>query len=203
MLQTSKKGTAISLLLLFIIMSLVTMYLIFDSKVYTVTNSADYAVYDDIDSLSRSVDLVVIAETGKDKVNKVFGEGIDASGYTLRNIKILKVLINNTNDDFTNKDSIEISEPYYIVDRGVLPGKDKVLMENYTELQDNSKYVMYLKWYKGSDSYAIHALAQGKYNIDGSDIDEDKKIKNSHVELLKESVLKKYNSEISKYRDIK
>lgn len=193
MMILKRKVLLISALLFLLLSAFV--YLWADTMVETVRAHANHAVYEHLDSLNEAVDLIVLAKSTGDRENVVKGEGMSIHGYTMTEIEVQEILKNDSNTPIKSGDRIKISEPYYIVEKGITPGKYKKTFNDYTEIQDDSWYILYLKWWEGSHSFAVHALSQGKYNVDGHDTLEAKTI-DSHVQRLKDEVLQKYQHTI-------
>jgi hypothetical protein len=83
-------------------------------------------------------------------------------------------------------------EPIYTVDNRIVPGKTLIVAEDYSPILESGKYLFFLNWSEEKQAYSIHALYQGKINIDNTDIQEDKvAIRNPSFRKLKESVITK------------
>lgn len=65
-------------------------------------------------------------------------------------------------------------------------------MDEYTKLVPGAKYLLFLNWSEQRNAYWIHALYQGKINLDGKDQNE-KELYLHHAEFkkLKDSVTNK------------
>lgn len=171
-----------------------TWYFIADQKIETASYTGIIIGYDTIDELKAASDLVVVAVPTGFKRNVVFGKGMDSKGWTLSEIKVDKIIKADPNpkQDVKEGMNIIIREPYYIVDKVIEPGKFKIKIEDYTELISNLRYVLFLKWDERSGTYAIYTAHQGKYNIDGRDTEEIKRI-SGHVLELKREILERFH----------
>ena len=177
---------------------LLTVYMVADTRIRTNPMTANHMIYENLEQLDHAVELIVIAKATGKRENIVHGKDImDSNGYTMTEISIKRILKNEINEKISPGDKMKISEPYYILDKGVIPGKVKNIYSEYSEILDDALYILYLKWYKGSHSYSVHALNQGKYNIDGKDLYENKTIEQSNTKRIKVEVLEEYEAEIS------
>ncbi|MBD2864129.1 hypothetical protein [Paenibacillus oceani] len=59
---------------------------------------------------------------------------------------------------------------YQIADRRIVA--EVKSSEANVKLYDNAKYILFLNWSEQRNAYWIHALYQGKINIDGKDLRE-------------------------------
>lgn len=68
--------------------------------------------------------------------------------------------------------------------------------DDYTVMEKNKKYILFLAKDDENEGYWIKALNQGKFNIDNTDIREQKLSKENELfGQLKKDVLKKYKDE--------
>lgn len=156
----------------------------------TVEVEANYVLYDSEEQLHNFADVIAIgnasSELKDDKVVTKKNEmGRLDDFYTITPFNIQKLIKGEIQDK-----TININQPAAIIkdtDRSDI----KVKLQGYSELKKNSKYVLYLK--KSSDgSYSIISVTQGKFNLDGTDSEENEKVsKNNQVMQLKDQVLKK------------
>lgn len=130
----------------------------------------NYIVYDNPEDLYRDAELVLVAEatsTSREVVSK--GEYLD--GYTLTEVIPMEVLKNERNQSI--QDRVTIIEPAFSVDNGITSiGKTQYYFEEYRKVIPNAKYLLFLNWDKNKNAYWVHALHQGKMNIDGRDNEE-------------------------------
>ncbi len=98
----------------------------------------------------------------------------NANGYTVTNVHVQKIIKDSSSyGDMNLQESIPITEPYYLYDNGIAPGKTMKTYANYTPLKNGGKYIILLKWDPRADLYGISSLHEGKYNLDHTDSEED------------------------------
>lgn len=186
------KRVWISITAVLLIIALTAWYVKADQKVKTVIVNGNYLVYETVEELQAASDLVVIATpTGKQK-SVVNGSGMSKNGWMLTEIRIDKVIKSSEKQDIKEGMIISVTEPYYIADDGIEPGKVKVIPEQYTAAQSGSQYVLFLAPDGRSKTYGVYTGPQGKFNIDGKDVEEDKELEGANAEL-KQQVLAKFS----------
>lgn len=188
-----KKRIKYSKLLVFAFMLLLfsSIYVIADHRVQTIVRTGNYMIHDTEQALFDASELVVVARpTGRSRT-VLEGDDPDRNGYTLTEIDVLAVLKSSARVDIRPHDRIHITEPYYVIDMGFKPGKQKVTVEDYTELQAGARYVLYLVWDPRSNTFGVYTGPQGKFNLDGLDWEEDK-VRNDHIRSMKAAVKAKY-----------
>jgi len=156
------------------------------------SSEANVKLYDNVNDLMKDTSLVVeatITSNSKqiDLINEYNGS------YTLTEVVIDKIIKDDKKSPVTANNATVI-EPVSIVDNGVIPGKTMLTMDEYTKLVPGAKYILFLNWSEQRNAYWIHALYQGKINIDGKDLRERdlylhddgfKKLKDSAFSSLK------------------
>ncbi|CAM4382133.1 hypothetical protein [Paenibacillus typhae] len=90
---------------------------------------------------SDIVFVVVAINNTKNLTQEVDGY---PEGHTLTSVKVNKVLKNTGNVEIG--EYFEVAEPYFIWDKGIVPGKQKITYDGYTDLQGDASYVLFLKW---------------------------------------------------------
>jgi hypothetical protein len=167
---------------------------VFSKTLKTVVVDANYVTYNSEEDLRNFADVVVIGTVSTDlKEDKVVTTKNDLGRlddfYTITPFKIQKLI----KGDVTDK-TIYINQPVAIT-KDTDNSDVKVVLDGYSELKKNSKYVLYLK--KSSvGNYSIVSVTQGKFNLDDTDKEEKDKIaENKQVSQLKEKVLKNIKTE--------
>lgn len=107
----------------------------------------------------------------------------------LSRIKIFKVI--KGKEDIKQK-VIDIREPYYTIEKGVLPGKYEVFYGDYTKMEKGNKYLLFLSWVEEWGQYGISSAHEGKFNLDGKDKVEQKVVQgNKKLQKLKKDIISK------------
>lgn len=139
-------------------------------------------IYDSVDDLMKDVSLVVeVTVTSHSKQIDLNNEYHDS--YTLTDVRIDKIIKDAGSKTATGQ-HVTVIEPVFIVDNGVIPGKTLMSMDEYTKLVPGAKYLLFLNWSEQRNAYWIHALYQGKINLDGKDQNE-KELYLHHAEFKK------------------
>jgi hypothetical protein len=134
------------------------------------SSEANVKLYDNVNDLMKDTSLVVEATiTSNSKQIDLINEYNDS--YTLTEVVIDKIIKDDKKSPVTANNATVI-EPVSIVDNGVIPGKTMLTMDEYTKLVPGAKYILFLNWSEQRNAYWIHALYQGKINIDGKDLRE-------------------------------
>jgi hypothetical protein len=175
-----------------LVIALGAWYFNADQKIKTVVVNGNYLVYETVEDLQAASELVVIATpTGKQK-SVVTGSGMSKNGWMLTEIRIDKVIKPDEKQEIKEGMTVSITEPYYIADAGIEPGKVMVIPEEYTAVQAGNQYVLFLSWDGRSKTYGVYTGPQGKFNIDGRDVNEDEQLEGANADL-KQQVLAKYS----------
>lgn len=189
----NKKRMKYSKMVVFLVVLLLFSfgYVIADHRIQTIVQTGNYMIHETEQALFDASELVVVARpTGRSRT-VLEGDGPDRNGYTLTEINVLAVLKSSARASIRPHDNIHITEPYYIFDTGLTPGKQKVTVEDYTELRAGASYVLYLVWDPRSNTFGVYTGPQGKFNLDGTDREEDK-VRNDHIRNMKAAVKAKY-----------
>ncbi len=169
-----------------------TAYFVADQRVEQATVYANHVMYENLEEMMNDEKIIAVVTghpVGK-RNNILVGDRLP-TGYTLTDFQIDQVIKNSSGDELEQKQLV-VREPYFINEKGIEPGKIKVSYEHYSEMKNGSKYLLFLAWHKGSNTYAVHGLYQGKVNLDGTDIEEEKYIRNTNAQGIKEEALKKF-----------
>ncbi|MVP00557.1 hypothetical protein [Paenibacillus lutrae] len=168
-------------------------YYIADQRVIGEETGAVYnhEVYEDVDKLISDVSLVVeVIPTSTNKEIVKEKEYVDS--YTLTDVKVNKVLKNST-DKAEVPQILPVIERFFTVDNGIKPGRTKIIADEYTPLIPGNRYILFLNWSEEKQAYWIHALNQGKINMDGHDEKEkNEAARNERFKNLQESAFSKF-----------
>lgn len=154
--------------------------------------SGNHALYDSVENLENTADLIIVGKTPKDFEQNQPVIVKDADGYiedfyTPTPFEVRKVLkgVNVYNQ-------IVVIQPAVIVEQPGKQEKTMWLQEDYSLLKKSSSYLLFLKQIN-EGSYSIIAVNQGKFNLDKMDQEEQKVEKQSlQYSNLKAKVLEKY-----------
>ena len=192
----TKKKVSIGLLALVLLAGGTTYYSLVYNKVTTSTAAARVVPYNDLQSLEREADLVLIGTPAEDFVNRehktIYYSGGKAGKtiqdvYTLTNFKVQKVIKSNGENFAFEDKTIQVVEPVGLVQE--LTGKKKFQFEDYSEMEKGKKYVVFLK--KNTEGqYSVMSLAFGKYSLDTSDAQDITDIEKR--ETIKKELKNKY-----------
>ncbi len=181
-------------------------------------NPANHMIYETNEELEKDSDLIIVGKiktdfeqsqpivveqkkAGTEKLRESQSVVVkDKIGivdyYTITPVDVKKVV----KGSFSEK-QVKVIEAGAVVEEA---GKTKYIMarENFSPLQKNSKYLLFLKKIDPStypnlaDVYSIISINQGKFNADGTDKKElDVEGKNDRYKKLKESTLEKFKKE--------
>jgi hypothetical protein len=134
-----------------------------------VSGDGFYVSYDNIEDRIAGADLIVKAKVTGNHKNVSYDQGGLPSGYTLTEIKVGKVIKGENLEEKT----INIREPYITLDNGLIPGKTELTWEDYTKLQSNAQYILFLTWSEATQTYDVSSGNEGKYNMDNKDLPEE------------------------------
>ena len=147
---------------------------------------SSHVLFDDAQLLADTADLILIGEPNNDISNDKIYNPTDGHPYTLRNIKVYRVIKGEALDK-----NMDIIENARIENDTIIHPSD------YSVLQKGKKYIFFLKKVSTHDYYTIMSGNQGKFNIDGSDEKEkEKETEDNQFNQLKKSVLDLYSKEI-------
>jgi len=128
-----------------------------------------------------------------------FSDGTRQDFYTLTEIKIEKIIKQPDSLVLNLSQTLEVIEPITVIDEGK-SGKVKLARDNYLELRRGSRYILFLKKGLGVDNYFVINRNLGKFNLDGTDVDdlgeEDKPVLRKEKLNFKKDVLKKYGDKL-------
>ncbi|WP_332647708.1 hypothetical protein [Lysinibacillus sp. 54212] len=167
-------------------------YMVADQKIVEVTNieSGFMISYDNYQDRLANSDLVVVAQLADDPVSVETTLNGLSDGYHLSKIKISKIIKGEIKGEI-NKKVIEIREPYFIREKGAMPGKEEVYYGDYTKMEKGKKYLLFLGWGEAWGQYGISSSQEGKFNLDGKDKNELKKYQeNDKLLKLKNDIFK-------------
>lgn len=169
-------------------------YVLAPSKV--IKPQASHVLYNDVDTLTNFADLIIVGQPEKDfseytPTIKYTDTGRFEDFHTTTDIKVLKVL----KGDYTLK-SIPVDQHAALISYPFKLQKDLMISEDYSVMQKNNKYLLFLKKYESG--YCIISINQGKFNVDNLDSNE-KLIANQYKQYgeLTQAVLSKYANKLN------
>lgn len=177
----------------------------------TVVTQGNYKKFDKESQLFDDAELVVIAETDTsffDREHVVKYAEPDTSGaelpqaiedfYTRTPIEVLKVLKNSVSAPVVENEKLNIIEPISLIEGDT--GSKIYSIENYNEVKEGERYVIYLK--KNSyGEYGVINMNNGRFSLD-SDVLKiqtlDQEHENDQVEHneFKQTVKERFKAEI-------
>lgn len=164
---------------------------------------ANYMKYDDINDLDQDAQVILICTPLKDFLDREhivtrYSDGHLQDFYTLTDVRIQKIIKKPADVKLEVGQTLQIIEPVSVLDQGK-SGKVKVATENYQELRKASKYILFLMK-GGIDKYGVINMNLGKFNLDGTDLDdlgnEDKPLEREKKLKFKKEVIKKYGDKL-------
>ncbi|WP_342476858.1 hypothetical protein NYE24_24250 [Paenibacillus sp. FSL H7-0350] len=181
------------------------------NTVVTVVNQGNYMKFDKESQLFDDAELVVIAETDTgffDREHVVKYAEPDASGaelpqaiedfYTRTPIEILKVLKNSESAPVVENEKMNIIEPISLIEGDT---ESKIYsIENYNEIKEGERYVIYLK--KNSyGEYGVINMNNGRFSLDSDGLkiqtlDQDHKNDQAEHNEFKQTVKERFKTEI-------
>lgn len=193
---------------LFIIAIICLLSVILNQKVEYLSWDADNAYYGSLDELERDSNLIVIG-TPLDTKNflSVTKDNFINEGYTKTQFKVDQVLY--ADNGTVSTDEITLIEPYFVYEfnlqQKLLTQIDKQIIayEEYTPMERNNKYVLFLSLNSSKDSYLINGIHQGQYNL--SEFTSTPRSQfydnnsDNHINGLRNSILNKYREEVVSY----
>lgn len=124
----------------------------------------------------HSADLVVEATATSDTANVSDDRDDTSTGYTVTRTIVDRVIhstgVKSPAGTVEKGAVIEVLEPTYVVSNGWRPGVTRYNYEDYTKMEPDAVYVLFLVWDERKNAYWINALEQGKFNVDRKDIRE-------------------------------
>ena len=191
------KKYALSIVAVLLVLSFVSYYVYLDRTIIKEEplGAFNYAVYENANDLYDDVELVVLA-TVTSETKDVIIEGEYLDGYSLTKVKIIKEL-KNEGAPIDKKNSITIIEPAFSLENKFPNlGKTQFYSEDYRKAAPDVNYLLFLNWDEKKEAYWVHALHQGKINVDQKDSKEIAiQEHNEQFKTLKEDVIKTYYNE--------
>ncbi|WP_025715954.1 hypothetical protein [Paenibacillus sp. 1-18] len=156
---------------------------------------ASYIDYKTVSELDSNAELIVIGTPlqgfdDRQHIVTSFDDGTLQDFYTLTNIKMDKVIKSPEGSSLNLDEPLSIVEPIsYIDDAG---GKKKIAYEDYTELKQNEKSIIFLKK-NTQGQYSVINMDLGKFAIEPTSQSPNSSAeKQDSNEQFRESVLEKY-----------
>lgn len=157
---------------------------------------ATYVEYGTVDALDSDAELIVIGTPLKDfddrqHIVTTFDDGNIQDFYTLTEIKINKVIKAPEAATLAVDDSLTIIEPISYIEN--VEGKKKITYEDYTELKQNQKSIIFLKK-NTQGQYSIINMDLGKFSLDTLSQPLSTLAKNQDPKVeFRKSVLERYD----------
>ncbi len=144
------------------------------SKFRQVRTFANYVKYPNVDALDNAADIVLVGIPlqdflGRQHVTTRFADGTVQDFYTLTDVKVEKVIKKPSDLALEDSQTFRVIEPVGLIEEK--NGKVKILDEDYQELKQGKKYILFLKS-NGAGGYSIINMNLGKFNLDGLDPDD-------------------------------
>lgn len=160
---------------------------------------ASYIDYETVNALDSDAELIVIGTPLKNFDNREhvvtnFDDGAVQDFYTLTDIKVDKIIKAPESSTLKTDEDLTIIEPISYIESD--QGKRKITYEDYTELKQNEKSIIFLKQ-NTQGVYSVINMDLGKFPLsDTSEISRSltSEEHNSKEEFRKE-VLEKYDLE--------
>lgn len=139
----------------------------------TVSIDSQYAVYWELAPLEEAADIIVIAHTSqsigeRNNVIRYWDTGGIEYFYTETKLAVEKVVKAPSDLALKEGDSFDVLETFAYTTMGP---RQKLRMDDYIELRQNSRYALFLKK-NTSGQYYIMNRNEGKFNLDGTDADD-------------------------------
>ncbi|OBR62977.1 hypothetical protein A7K91_09685 [Paenibacillus oryzae] len=188
------KNKVLSSFIMILVLALISIYVYYDQTTLKEAplGHFNHAVYDSAKDLYDDVELVVLANvTSESKAVIIEGEYLD--GYSLTEVNVEHV-IKNDGESLSNQDSITIIEPAFTMENKFPSvGKTQYYSEDYRKAAPGASYLLFLNWDENKEAYWVHALHQGKFNVDQSDLKEMAvQEHNEQFKALKADVIQTY-----------
>ncbi|MFC9706636.1 hypothetical protein ACFTRD_00590 [Paenibacillus sp. NPDC056933] len=186
-------------------------------NIETVVTHGNYKEFDKENNLFDDADLVVIATTDSkfvDREHVVKYADPDTAGadlpqaiedfYTKTPIKVLKVLKSPASATITENKEMKIIEPVSLIEEDAK--SKKISIENYNEIKQGEKYVLYLKQNTYGD-YSVINMNNGRFSLESEEIiinslDHGHENDIEKHNELKQSVEERFKSEIEEVKDM-
>ncbi|MGG1618981.1 hypothetical protein ACIFQM_21000 [Paenibacillus sp. NRS-1782] len=156
---------------------------------------ASYIDYKTVSELDSNAELIVIGSPlqefdDRQHIVTSFDDGTIQDLYTLTNIKIEKVIKSPEGAALNVEEPLSIVEPISYIDDA--EGKKKIAYEDYTELKQNEKSIIFLKK-NTQGQYSVINMDLGKFTIEPSSQSPSSSVdKQDSKEQFRKSVLEKY-----------
>lgn len=159
----------------------------------------NHALYASAEELASKADLIVVGKTPigfeqGQSVGKFDDYGMISDYYTITPFQVKKLIKGSLSSR-----EISIIQSAAIVQSPGETQKTLIMPEDYSPLKKNSSYILFLKEIDGvmfpnlAGKYSIMAVNQGKFNVDKTDLEEQKlERKGDTYTELKVKVLGKY-----------
>lgn len=146
----------------------------FQKEIETIVAHGSYVKYEKESELFEAADLVVIAHTNKDFMDREHivkfveqtkeDEGLPVAiedFHTETPVKIMKVLKEDSSNLISKNDNLNIIEPVSLIEEETVK---KLSTENYIEMEKGKPYILYLKKNTYGE-YSVINMNNGRFNL--------------------------------------
>ncbi|BCG57094.1 hypothetical protein [Paenibacillus sp. URB8-2] len=132
--------------------------------------NASYVKFETVSELDSSAELIIVGTPTQDfderkHVVTTFDDGTLQDFYTITDVKVDQVIKAPKDSSLANGDSLSIIEPISYIEDGA--GKKKISFEDYTELKQSEKNIIFLKK-NTQGQYSIINMDLGKFSLNSS-----------------------------------
>ncbi|MEC0123378.1 hypothetical protein [Paenibacillus pabuli] len=186
-------------------------------NIETVVTHGNYKEFDKENKLFDDADLVVIAKTDSkfvDREHVVKYADPDAAGanlpqaiedfYTKTPINVLKVLKSSASATITKNNEMIIIEPVSLIEEDAK--SKKISIENYNEISEGEKYVLYLKQNTYGD-YSVINMNNGRFSLESEELNINSMDHGHENDMakhneLKQNIEERFKSEIEEVKEM-
>lgn len=135
---------------------------------YKSSSDMEYEIFTTVDKLESWSPTIVEVTATPQSEPYLIQQGAIKNPITKTTVTVTRVYKDESQRISTGS-TIQILEPFFTEDKGLMPGKVIYHADVYTNLVPGAKYLMYLAWNEQHKGYWPVALHQGKFNLDGKD----------------------------------
>jgi hypothetical protein len=153
--------------------------------------------FNSAEELEKSADLIVIGTPSQALLQTQAVVQLDPGGFVADAYSPTAFNIKSVVKGPKLPQSITVIQGAALVTSLRFPGSYIRIIDQYSPMQKGSNYLLFLKKIDG-EMYSILSVTQGKFNIDGTDKEEQTLRKSSEQHAnLKSKVMSKYKSAVS------
>ncbi|OPY58029.1 MAG: hypothetical protein A4E55_01202 [Pelotomaculum sp. PtaU1.Bin035] len=165
-----------------------------NNSINTVTIHGSHAYYSSAKDMETKADLIIVGTPTKAFNDCTPTITYNNSGryenfYTITDIRISKILKGEYKDDIVP-----------VAQNAAIDKREKIMLidDDYSPMEKDKKYLMFLKKNQSNGFYYILGVNQGKHNIDNFDNNEKELLENdTHYKKLRQEVLINFNCNLS------